>query len=86
MKPVVSAGNAWVCVVISAFALVILPPIALLFRSNHEAFMGRTQDPKDGAAVARTVFMAALVYLFTFVFCGWQAWLGMGVREGRVAL
>ncbi|CUS22802.1 LAQU0S07e00408g1_1 [Lachancea quebecensis] len=76
MKPVVSSGKAWFCTVISAFGVVILSVIAYLFNTNHESFVGSVNDPEDGPAVARTVFMAVLVYAVFFVFCGSQIWLG----------
>jgi ribonuclease kappa len=41
---------------------VILSIIGSLFRSNHHSMMGSTGDPKDGAAVAVTVFSAVVVY------------------------
>ncbi|KAE9970732.1 hypothetical protein EG328_006101 [Venturia inaequalis] len=62
MKPVVSAMSAWSCIVISAFAIVILSVIGALFKSNNHTMMGSTDDPKDGAAVAATVFAAVAVY------------------------
>jgi ribonuclease kappa len=46
----------------SAFAIVILSVIGLLFKSNHHSMMGSTEDPPDGAAVAATVFSAVVVY------------------------
>lgn len=46
----------------SVFAIVILSVIGALFKSNHHSMMGSTEDPKDGAAVAVTVFSAVIVY------------------------
>jgi ribonuclease kappa len=78
MKPVVGVMQAWSwCVdppgcwnptltlnsiVMSVFAIVILSVIGALFKSNHHSMMGSTEDPKDGAAVAVTVFSAVIVY------------------------
>jgi hypothetical protein len=50
-------------IVLSAFAIVILSVIGALFKSNNHAMMGSTDDPKDGAAVAATVFSAVIVYV-----------------------
>ncbi|CAD0041389.1 unnamed protein product [Aureobasidium pullulans] len=47
MKPVVSAFNAWTCVVIS---------------TNNHSLMGSEEDPEDGAAVAASVFGAVAIY------------------------
>lgn len=49
-------------VVISLFAIVILSVIGILFKSNHHSVMGSTDDPRDGPAVAATVFSAVAVY------------------------
>lgn len=84
MKAVVSTTNAWFCTVLSAFGVVILSVIAHLFNTNHESMMGSINDPEDGAAVARTVYLAALVYLVFFVFCGFQAYLAG--RKPRIEL
>jgi ribonuclease kappa len=46
----------------SAFAIVILSVIGLLFKANHHSMTGSTDDPPDGAAVAVTVFSAVIVY------------------------
>ncbi|KAI4602647.1 hypothetical protein KJ359_007864 [Pestalotiopsis sp. 9143b] len=65
MKPVVGSMQAWSCVVISAFAILILSVIGSLFRSGHHEFLGSTEDPdpKVGGEVASTVFVAVLVYV-----------------------
>ncbi|AAS52423.1 AEL262C-Ap [Eremothecium gossypii ATCC 10895] len=76
MKPVVSKGKAWFCTVLSAFGVIILSVIGHLFNIKHEAFVGSINDPKDGPAVAHTVFLAAAVYLVFFVFCGSQIYMG----------
>ncbi|PSS27886.1 hypothetical protein M430DRAFT_38604 [Amorphotheca resinae ATCC 22711] len=81
MKPVFGAMQAWSCIVISAFAIVILSVIGSLFRSNHHSMMGSTGDPKDGAAVAVTVFSAVVVYAVFLVGCAFQAYLH--IRENR---
>ncbi|CAC9885344.1 unnamed protein product [Aureobasidium pullulans] len=62
MKPVVSAFNAWTCVVISVFAIVILSIIGALFKTNNHSLMGSEEDPEDGAAVAASVFGAVAIY------------------------
>ncbi|KAI9826659.1 MAG: hypothetical protein M1832_006255 [Thelocarpon impressellum] len=77
MKPVVSAFNAWSCIVVSVFAIVILSIIGALFRSEHHAVVGSTEDPPDGKAVAGTVFSAVIVYVIFLVFCSLQAFLHM---------
>ncbi|AMD20403.1 HDL341Wp [Eremothecium sinecaudum] len=72
MKSLVSPAKAWFCTVLSAFGVIILSVIGHLFNVNHEAFVGSINDPKDGPAVAHTVFLAAAVYLIFFLFCGTQ--------------
>ncbi|KAI9642353.1 hypothetical protein NHQ30_009157 [Ciborinia camelliae] len=62
MKPVVGVMQAWSCIVISVFAIVILSIIGALFKSNNHALLGGKEDPVDGAAVAATVFSAVVVY------------------------
>ncbi|KEY66162.1 hypothetical protein S7711_05331 [Stachybotrys chartarum IBT 7711] len=81
MKPVVSAGHAWTCTVVSVFAMVILTVLALVFRSGHEEFVGGKEDPTDGVAVSNTIFISVLIYAGFFVFCGLQGLLH--VRESR---
>lgn len=81
MKPLVSAMNAWTCIVVSVFAIVILSIIGALFKSNNHSMMGSTKDPEDGGAVAGAVFGAVFIYIGFFVFCGFQALLHM--RESR---
>ncbi|KAF2273767.1 uncharacterized protein EI97DRAFT_435688 [Westerdykella ornata] len=73
--------NAWTCVVVSAFAIVILSVIGSLFKSEHHMVMGSEDDPKDGGAVAGAVFGAVFIYTGFFVFCGFQAFLHY--RESR---
>ncbi|WEW56570.1 hypothetical protein PRK78_002016 [Emydomyces testavorans] len=87
MKPVVSALNAWSCLIISLFAVVILSVIGSLFKSNHHSLMGSTNDPKDGAAVAGSIFTAVIVYAAFAVFCGLQAYLHIrSSRRGAISL
>ncbi|KAF2490402.1 hypothetical protein BU16DRAFT_530895 [Lophium mytilinum] len=81
MKPVVSAMNAWTCIVVSIFAIVILSIIGALFKTNNHTMMGSTKDPEDGSAVAAAVFGAVAIYAAFVIFCGSQAWLHM--RESR---
>ncbi|OQD73341.1 hypothetical protein PENDEC_c015G07148 [Penicillium decumbens] len=82
MKPVVSALNAWSCVVISLFAIVILSILGSLFGSNNHAYTGSEGEPEDGPAVAASIYIAVLVYAGFFVFCGFQAYLHILDRRG----
>ncbi|KAF2170868.1 hypothetical protein M409DRAFT_63904 [Zasmidium cellare ATCC 36951] len=75
MKPVVSAFNAWTCIVISVFAIVILSTIGGMFASGHHSMMGSEEDPKDGGKVAAAVFGAVVVYAIFLLFCGCQAFM-----------
>ncbi|KAF2669393.1 hypothetical protein BT63DRAFT_479244 [Microthyrium microscopicum] len=87
MKPVVSAGNAWTCIVVSVFAIVILSILGSMFKNGHHTVMGSTEDPVDGAAVAGTIFGAVFVYIGFLVFCASQAFLHMREsRRGAIAL
>ncbi|KAG7043040.1 hypothetical protein CaCOL14_002439 [Colletotrichum acutatum] len=81
MKPVVSAMQAWQCTVISVFAIVILGVLGILFKQNHPELVGSEEDPKDGGAVAGTIFVSVMIYVGFFVFCGFQGLLH--VRENR---
>ncbi|KLU87587.1 hypothetical protein MAPG_06584 [Magnaporthiopsis poae ATCC 64411] len=81
MKPLVSAVQAWSCVVISVFAIIILSVLGLLFNSNHHELVGGGDDPENGPAVASTIFVAVLIYAGFLVFCGLQGMLH--VRESR---
>ncbi|KAK0392673.1 hypothetical protein NLU13_2168 [Sarocladium strictum] len=81
MKPLVSAGQAWTCTVISVFAIVILSIIGAMYRKGHEEFVGGIEDPEDGKAVSGTIFTAVIVYVGFLVFCGLQGMLH--VRESR---
>ncbi|KAJ5794783.1 hypothetical protein N7457_001382 [Penicillium paradoxum] len=62
MKPVVSALNAWSCVVISAFAMIILTVLGSLYSSNNHAYTGSEGEPEDGPAVAASIYTAVIVY------------------------
>lgn len=66
VKPVVSAMNAWTCIVLSVFAIVILSIIGALFKSGSHTMLGGEEDPEDGNAVAGAVFGAVFIY----VVCG----------------
>ena len=50
--------------VVSAFAIIILSALAVLYRSGHEEFAGTRDDPKpeDLGAIAGTIFTAVIVY------------------------
>jgi len=80
MKPMFSAGHAWCCTILSLAAIIILSGIAMLFWNGHESMMGSINDPKDGKAVAKTLFSSAVVYAVFFVFCSGQAWLNSRQR------
>ncbi|KAJ5562564.1 hypothetical protein N7461_001325 [Penicillium sp. DV-2018c] len=84
MKPVVSALNAWSCVVISVFAMIILSVLGSLYSSNNHAYTGSEGEPEDGPAVAASIYTAVIVYAGFFVFCGFQAYLHM--RDSRGVL
>ncbi|KAK4186134.1 hypothetical protein QBC35DRAFT_453531 [Podospora australis] len=87
MKPVVSAVQAWSCVVISVFAIVILSTLGFLFRANHPELVGGGEDPKNGPEVATTVFTAVIIYVGFLVFCGFQGLLHIREsRRGAIAL
>ncbi|KAJ8117051.1 hypothetical protein OPT61_g1655 [Boeremia exigua] len=81
VKPVVSAMNAWTCIVLSVFAIIILSTIGALFKSGSHTMLGGEEDPEDGSAVAGAVFGAVFIYIGFFVFCGLQAFLH--IRESR---
>lgn len=49
--------------VISVFAILILGVLGLLFRANHHALVGGSEDPENGPEVAGTIFVAVLVYV-----------------------
>jgi len=87
MKPLVSAFNAWSCVVVSVFAIVILSVLGSLFQREHHTVMGQTGDPEDGAAVATSIFIAVAVYAAFLIFCGLQGYLHIrDSRKGQISL
>jgi len=87
MKPIVSLMNAWSCLVLSIFAVVILSVIGALFQTNHHSMVGSTADPPNGPAVAATAFTAVGVYAVFILFCGFQAYLHVrDQRRGAIAL
>lgn len=67
VKPVVSAMNAWTCVVLSVFAIVILSTIGALFKSGSHTMLGGEEDPEDGNAVAGAVFGAVFIYIVCWI-------------------
>ncbi|EEA24493.1 hypothetical protein TMatcc_007598 [Talaromyces marneffei ATCC 18224] len=62
MKPIFSALNAWSCVVISFFAVIILSILGSLYNANHPAFTGSEGTPEDGTVVAGSIFTAVIIY------------------------
>ncbi|KAF8334956.1 uncharacterized protein EI90DRAFT_2914434 [Cantharellus anzutake] len=74
VRPVVEAGNAVMCTVISVFGVLILSSGFLGYGFDHhwEALMGSTADPENGAAAARLCYHAAIVYAVLVAFCGCQ--------------
>ncbi|KAJ9164963.1 hypothetical protein NKR19_g956 [Coniochaeta hoffmannii] len=87
MKPVVGAMQAWSCTVISAFAILILGILGLLFNAEHPELVGGDEDPSNPHQVAVTVFIAVLIYAGFLVFCGIQGILHMREsRRGAIAL
>ncbi|PKY05413.1 hypothetical protein P168DRAFT_325769 [Aspergillus campestris IBT 28561] len=82
MKPVVSLLNAWSCVVISLFAIVILSVLGSLYQNDHHGFTGSEGEPEDGGAVAASIFTAVFIYIAFFVFCAFQAYLHVRARRG----
>lgn len=79
--------QAWSCTVISAFAIIILGTLGLLFNAEHPEMVGGEEDPANGQQVAVTVFIAVLIYAGFLVFCGIQGVLHMREsRRGAIAL
>ncbi|RYC61320.1 hypothetical protein CHU98_g4885 [Xylaria longipes] len=64
MKPVVGAMQAWSCVVISVFAIIILSVIGSLYRTKHHEFVGSIGDPKNPGEVSTTIFTAVIVFFW----------------------
>ncbi|KAK0298985.1 hypothetical protein B0A54_15540 [Friedmanniomyces endolithicus] len=87
MKPLVSAFNAWTCITISLFAIVILSVIGSMFAHGNHSMMGSDEDPQDGGKVAAAVFGAVGVYGVFLLFCGCQALVHRRQsRQGEIAL
>ncbi|KAI1276129.1 hypothetical protein F5Y07DRAFT_141450 [Xylaria sp. FL0933] len=87
MKPVVGAMQAWSCVVISFFAIIILSVIGSLYRTKHHEFVGGVDDPDNTSEVSSTIFTAVIVYVVFLVCCGLQGVLHMREnRRGAIAL
>ncbi|KAI0196116.1 hypothetical protein EV127DRAFT_418351 [Xylaria flabelliformis] len=66
MKPVVGAMQAWSCVVISIFAIIILSVIGSLYRTKHHEFVGGVGDPNNTGEVSNTIFTTVIVYVVCF--------------------
>ncbi|KAI2624819.1 hypothetical protein GGS21DRAFT_493827 [Xylaria nigripes] len=87
MKPVVGAMQAWTCVVISVFAIIILSVLGGLYRTRHHELVGSVDDPEDTKAVSSTIFTSVIVYMAFLVCCGFQGLLHMREkRRGAIAL
>ncbi|KAK3383766.1 hypothetical protein B0T24DRAFT_673603 [Lasiosphaeria ovina] len=87
MKPVVGAMQAWSCFVISIFAIVVLSVLSILFNKNHPELVGGDEDPENGHEVAKTLFVAIMIYIGFIVFCGIQGLLHLREsRRGAIAL
>jgi len=74
--------SAGCCTVLSIFGILILSVFGYGFTHNWEALMGSEEDPKDGAAVGTTCYIAALIYAAFVAFCGCQ--LGVHRRYSRI--
>ncbi|EJU06082.1 hypothetical protein DACRYDRAFT_112861 [Dacryopinax primogenitus] len=83
-QPMFSIPSAGMCTVVSLFGTIVLAVFAFMFDNNYEAVMGSKKDPEDGHAVARTLYISALVYACLVVFCGCQT--GLGARRSRGAI
>ena len=56
-------------------------------KAEHHSMVGSTKDPKDGKAVAVSVFSAVVVYAVFLVFCGMQAFLHVRQsKKGAISL
>ncbi|KAI1432813.1 hypothetical protein GGR50DRAFT_559201 [Xylaria sp. CBS 124048] len=87
MKPVVGAMQAWSCVVISVFGIIILSILGGLYRRRHHALVGGINDPDNTTEVSSTIFTAVIVYMAFVVCCGFQGLLHMREkRRGAIAL
>lgn len=51
-----------------------------------ETLMGSTKDPKDGAVVAKTLYVAALIYAGFLVLCSCQIGLHRRVQKRQIQL
>ncbi|GMM36383.1 hypothetical protein DASC09_037080 [Saccharomycopsis crataegensis] len=72
MKALTTPAKAYFCTVVSAFGVVILGFLGMLFHQGHEALLGSTSAPEDGVAVSHTLWGAAFVYALFLGFCGCQ--------------
>ncbi|KAI1330970.1 hypothetical protein F5Y16DRAFT_361806 [Xylariaceae sp. FL0255] len=87
MKPVIGAMQAWSCVVISIFAIIILSILGGLYRKGHHEFYGGRDDVFDNNEVANTIFTTVIIYAAFLVCCGFQGLLHMREsRRGAIAL
>ncbi|PWN30504.1 hypothetical protein BDZ90DRAFT_229521 [Jaminaea rosea] len=84
LRPMVGPGLAGCCTILSIFGVLSLFVIGYGFANHWEAFMGSTEDPEDGMAVATTCYVAALIYAAFILFCGCQ--LGAHKRYSRIQL
>lgn len=72
MKPVVSAGYAYFCTILSLFAIFMLGIIAILFNMGAEALVGGLPEDASGKDAAGTCIATLIVYVVFFLFCGSQ--------------
>lgn len=69
---------------VSVFGVIMLTVFGWGFSHNWDAFMGSTEDPKDGVAVGWTCYGAAFIYALFIAFCGFQ--LNANRRYQRIQL
>lgn len=74
-------------IVISVFGIIILSVVASLFAQNHHSMVGGEEDPKNGPAVASTVWASVVVYAVFLVGCSLNAVLHKReARRGAIVL
>ncbi|ORY87892.1 hypothetical protein BCR37DRAFT_375843 [Protomyces lactucae-debilis] len=84
MKPVVPAGYAYFCTILSFFAIIMLSVIAALFNYGAAALVDGLPEDVSGQDAASTCIATVIVYVVFFLFCGSQVFLSK--RQGRIHL
>ncbi|KAJ1653123.1 hypothetical protein IWQ61_006690 [Dispira simplex] len=83
MKPIVGAGCATCCSVLSAVGIVFLVILGAMFSARAPQFTESIKDPDNYDAIANSCYMAAGIYAVFLMFCCCQSFMNQRANRNR---